>query len=1107
MAKEIRFGILLIWALLLSISSYAQFPYVNSFKQNDATGIVMGGTPDPAYLTSGIDDAAGDGVLRLTKVANNLTGYAYINTSFPSKSGVSVEFEYFSYGGTGTTSRPDIRGDGISFFLFDVDEQPFEPGQFGGSLGFAQRSGNLPGMKGGFLAIGLDEFGNFGINSEGKYIGTNDGFKTTTNGNFSTAVYANGGVILRGGVGPNGERTGTGVYPFIDGKLTQPTIGGQAAHPDWILPAGSRFSISTDTRYTNPIQDGYRKVRMNIKKNTGSNTGFSIDVDIFVGGTGTPSGWVHVLQNVQYAIADNRIPDRFMAGFASSTGAATNYHEIRNLEINAAITLSQPTAVNDTETGNFNTPVDINALTNDDATANGGLFEQGTLDLDPTTPGIQDTYTVPGKGTFTVTALGVVTFTPVTGFTGSATANYTFSDDYGATSNVATIAVTINPPTNVPPVANDDAGTAKKGTTLVNINVRANDTDSDGTIDATSILLIDPSDNSKKTTVTIPGKGTYTVNTTTNTVDFVPEATFTGVSTIKYTIKDNNGAESNEATITITITDPKISLVKTAGTTPAGGYKLNDVITYTFKVKNEGDVALNTVSLTDNLAGVSVPVLTAGTDIGNDGILSVAEEWIYTAAYTITQVDVDAAKVSNTAKVTSKDPSNNDTDDNSGTSTTNDDPTAVPVVQTKGISLVKTAGTSPAGFKLNDVISYTFVVKNEGTVTLKDVVITDPLPGLSTITRTVGTGTTLAPGASWTYTATYTVKQSDVDAGKVTNQATVSSKDPSDTPLTQVKSDDPSKPGTEDPTEVPVTQTGKITLVKTASAAPAGGYKLGTQITYTFIVKNEGTVTLKDVVVTDPMPGLSAITRTAGTGTTLAPGASWTYTATYTITQADAIAGKVVNHAMVTSKDPVNNNVSDYSGTAENNNTPTEIAVAPNSPVANDDSAETEFNKEVKINLVGNDQPDGIPFELNSIEIVTYPAHGTPIINSNGTVTYKPNSGFTGTDVFTYRIKDQNGNYTNVATVTVKVTGFRIPNVFTPNGDGKNDTFVIVGVKDYNNAELIVFNRWGNEVFRDVNYQNTWDGGNLNEGTYYYILKLRKAGGEEVKKGWVLIKR
>ncbi|MFD1629225.1 DUF7507 domain-containing protein [Pseudopedobacter beijingensis] len=312
----------------------------------------------------------------------------------------------------------------------------------------------------------------------------------------------------------------------------------------------------------------------------------------------------------------------------------------------------------------------------------------------------------------------------------------------------------------------------------------------------------------------------------------------------------------------------------------------------------------------------------------------------------------------------------------------------------------------------------------------------------------------------------------------------------------------------DDPTETPVVQTSKITLVKTASAAPAGGFKVGDVITYTFKLKNEGTVTLKTIDLTDNMAGLSSVVRTVGTGTDLVPGGEWTYTATYTIKQADLVAGKVVNTAKVIAKNPSNNNVEDTSGTATTNDDPTEIVVSPNVPVANDDSATTDFNKEVKINIVANDQPDGSPFDLTSVEIVTLPAGGTVVVNSDGTVTYKPNSGFTGTDTFTYRVKDQNGNYTNIATVTITVTGFRIPNVFTPNGDGKNDTFVVVGLGDYDSAELIVFNRWGNEVFKDVDYKNTWDGGGLNEGTYYYILKLRKVGKDDVvKKGWVLIKR
>lgn len=83
---------------------------------------------------------------------------------------------------------------------------------------------------------------------------------------------------------------------------------------------------------------------------------------------------------------------------------------------------------------------------------------------------------------------------------------------------------------------------------------------------------------------------------------------------------------------------------------------------------------------------------------------------------------------------------------------------------------------------------------------------------------------------------------------------------------------------------------------------------------------------------------------------------------------------------------------------------------------------------------------------------------------------------------------------------------FFIPNVITPNGDGKNDRFVIVGLEFFNNADVTIFNRWGNEVYRNNNYKNTWAGEGLNEGTYYYLIKLRKADKVDVYKGWVLIK-
>jgi len=83
-----------------------------------------------------------------------------------------------------------------------------------------------------------------------------------------------------------------------------------------------------------------------------------------------------------------------------------------------------------------------------------------------------------------------------------------------------------------------------------------------------------------------------------------------------------------------------------------------------------------------------------------------------------------------------------------------------------------------------------------------------------------------------------------------------------------------------------------------------------------------------------------------------------------------------------------------------------------------------------------------------------------------------------------------------------------IPNIFTPNNDGKNDDFVIKDLESYPRSQLLIFNRWGNEVYRADNYLNNWNGSGLAEGTYYYVLNRRERSGSITTfKGWVYLKR
>ena len=93
--------------------------------------------------------------------------------------------------------------------------------------------------------------------------------------------------------------------------------------------------------------------------------------------------------------------------------------------------------------------------------------------------------------------------------------------------------------------------------------------------------------------------------------------------------------------------------------------------------------------------------------------------------------------------------------------------------------------------------------------------------------------------------------------------------------------------------------------------------------------------------------------------------------------------------------------------------------------------------------------------------------------------------------------------------VVLTVSELFVPQVITPNNDGRNDFFVIEDIEENGPVHLIILNRWGNEVYADSNYQNDWDGKDmggtdLSEDTYFYILKFPDSNPVS---GFIIIKR
>ncbi|MBN2349659.1 MAG: gliding motility-associated C-terminal domain-containing protein, partial [Bacteroidales bacterium] len=170
--------------------------------------------------------------------------------------------------------------------------------------------------------------------------------------------------------------------------------------------------------------------------------------------------------------------------------------------------------------------------------------------------------------------------------------------------------------------------------------------------------------------------------------------------------------------------------------------------------------------------------------------------------------------------------------------------------------------------------------------------------------------------------------------------------------------------------------------------------------------------------------------------------------------------------------------------------------------------------KEIPIANAGGDQDLNLNLEARlNAELLNEETGKWKVITGSGIIDDigSPNSLVTnlsiGENIFVWLVT--NGICESEDEVIINVSELFIPSIITPNGDFKNDYFEINGIDDQHPAQLIIFDRWGNEVYSNEFYQNEWHGqnnkgGEITEGTYFYFIRL--ANGY-TKKGFLLIKR
>ncbi|MGG7036037.1 MAG: gliding motility-associated C-terminal domain-containing protein, partial [Flavobacterium sp.] len=396
----------------------------------------------------------------------------------------------------------------------------------------------------------------------------------------------------------------------------------------------------------------------------------------------------------------------------------------------------------------------------------------------------------------------------------------------------------------------------------------------------------------------------------------------------------------------------------------------------------------------------------------------------FAGSHTITQDDMDSGLVYNLATVTALDPKENQVTDTSSDPTPCEvcpidpqcpDCTITKLFQAPDISITKDGDwvdlNQDGITNVGDIISYSFVIKNTGNVTLYQVMVSDVNAEI-----TGETIASLAVGAtnSTSFSGSHIITQDDIDDGIFYNLATVTALDPKGNPVTATSSDPtpcdlcPTLFSCPTCTITPLTPSPALSVIKTTTTESFS--VVGDIINYKITVINTGNQTLYQIAVKDPLTELDATIET------LEPQGIVEYLQSYTVTQEDLDRGSVINIATANGFNPKEVPVSGTDDEIVNEN--------PNSIDAVDDDAGTiaSYHQTIPnfINVLSNDNLNGMPVNEENIILTTIESNPFMQLNPNGSLDILPNSPV-GTQTLTYQICEKL-NTTNCDTAVVSVT-------------------------------------------------------------------------------------